>query len=244
MTRIGIAIVAGVARALLAAPVLGDDLHASFDALLKRAVDGDGRVAYRTLQQRDSAALDAYLASLAAADPASLTESEQIAFWINAYNARVLRGVLDGYSAEGLLGRKRFFSFYSFPLAGRSRTLDEIEHEILRRQFREPRIHFALVCASTSCPTLRSEAYRGDRLDAQLDEQARAFVNDPRRNQFGPGDTIKLSSIFKWFGDDFAAAAGSVPAFLRRYHPVPEPVRIEYLDYDWTLNAQPGQRPS
>lgn len=228
---------------LLVAEARADDLHAPLDAMLQRYVDDDGRVAYRSLAQQDAAALDAYLATLAVADPAQLTPAEQLAFWINAYNARVLRGVLDGYRAESFFGRKQFFSFYTFPLAGRSRTLDDIEHEILRTQFREPRIHFALVCASTSCPKLRREAYRGDRLDAQLDAQARGFLDDPRRNQFGPGEEVKLSSIFKWFSEDFAAAPGSVPAFVRRYHPIPAEARIEYLDYDWTLNAQPGQRP-
>jgi hypothetical protein len=227
---------------LLAHGALADDLHAPLDALLAKYVDTDGRVAYRTLAQQDAAVLDAYLGALAAADPAALAPPEQIAFWINAYNARVLRGVLDGYSAESFLGRKRFFSFYRFPLVGQERTLDEIEHQILRKRFGEPRLHFALVCASTSCPKLRREAYRGERLDAQLDEQARVFLDDPRRNQFGPGDVVHLSSIFKWFGDDFDQAAGSVPAFVRRYHALPEPARIEYLDYDWTMNAQPGQR--
>jgi Protein of unknown function, DUF547 len=228
---------------LLAAAAGADELHAPLDALLRRYVDDDGRVAYRNLAQQDTAALDAYLAALAVADPAPFAPPEQLAFWINAYNARVLRGVLDGYRAESFFGRKRFFSFYTFPLAGQSRTLDGIEHEILRKQFRQPRIHFALVCASTSCPKLRREAYRGDRLDAQLDAQTRGFLDDPRRNRFGPGDEVALSPIFKWFGEDFAAAAGSVPEFIRRYHAIPEGARIEYLDYDWTLNAQPGQRP-
>lgn len=236
--------VAGAALLLAVGPVArGEDLHAPFDAILQRHVDADGRVAYRALAAQDGGALDVYLAALASADPAALPEPEQVAFWINAYNAHVLRGVLDGYDAEGLFARKRFFSFYDFPLAGRERTLEEIEHEILRRRFAEPRIHFALVCASTSCPKLRREAYRGDRLDAQLDEQARAFLEDPRRNRIGPGDTLHLSMIFRWFAEDFERAAGSVPEYVRRWVAVPAAPRIEYLEYDWTLNAQPGQRP-
>lgn len=228
---------------LQALTAAADDLHAPFDALLKQYVDDDGRVAYRTLARQDAAALDAYLKALETVDPASLAPADQIAFWLNAYNARVIRGVLDGYDAENVVGRKWFFAFYTFPLAGRPRTLDEIEHAILRAQFREARVHFALVCAATSCPLLRREAYRGDRLDAQLDDQARVFLDDPRRNRFGPGDVVRLSSIFKWFGQDFEQAAGSLTAFIRRYHALPDAPRIEYLDYDWTLNAQPGQRP-
>ncbi len=221
----------------------GDDLHAPFDAILQRHVDAEGRVAYRTLAVEDGAALDRYLAALAAADPAALAEPAQIAFWLNAYNANVLRGVLAGQHAEGLFARKRFFAFHSFPVAGRRRTLDEIEHDILRRRFREPRIHFALVCASTSCPRLRREAYRGAQLDAQLDEQARGFLQDPARNRIGPGDMVHLSMLFKWFAEDFTDAAGSVPAYVRRWVALPDGARITYLDYDWTLNAQPGQRP-
>src|SRR5512143_2552447 len=113
---------------LVAAPALADDLHAPLDALLQRYVDDQGQVAYRDLAERDGATLDGYLQSLATANPDALSEPEQIAFWVNAYNAHVLRGVLDGYSAEGFIGRKRFFSFYDFPLAGRTRTLDDIEN--------------------------------------------------------------------------------------------------------------------
>lgn len=228
---------------LVAGAARGEELHAPFTALLQKYVDGDGRVAYRDLAANDAAALDAYLQTLATADPATLPPAGQIAFWINAYNARVLRGVLDGYSAEGLFGRKRFFSFYSFPLAGQTRTLEDIEHEILRKQFAEPRIHFALVCASTSCPVLRREAYDGARLDAQLDEQTRAFLADPRRNRISAANPVGLSQIFKWFAEDFDKAAGSVAAYVGRWMPLPAEPRVEYLDYDWTLNAQPGQRP-
>ena len=225
---------------LLAPPVRAADLYAPWDALLGRYVDGDGRVAYRDLAARDAATLDGYLQALAAADPQAMSEPEQIAFWLNAYNAHAVRGVLDGQSAEGFIARKRFFSFYDFPLAGQTRTLDEVENEILRVRFREPRIHFALVCASTSCPKLRREAYRGERLDAQLDEQARGFLLDRTRNRFGT--SADVSMIFKWFAGDFEAAAGSVPAYISRWVPG-DYKTISYLDYDWTLNAQPGQRP-
>jgi len=232
-----------VGAALLAAAVRADDLHTPFAALLAKYVDAEGKVAYRSLAQQDAATLDAYLQALERADPGTMSPAEQTAFWINAYNAHVIRGVLDGYDAEGRVARLRFFGFYSFPVAGRKRTLNDIENDILRGQLHEPRIHFALVCASTSCPKLRREAYRGDRLEAQLDEQARSFLDDPTRNQFGPGGIAKLSSIFKWFADDFVRAAGSVPAFIGRYRQLPAGARIEYLDYDWSINAQPGQRP-
>jgi hypothetical protein len=227
---------------LIALPARAADLHAPWDALLQRYVDENGRVAYRDLAARDATTLDAYLQALATAEPAAMGEPEQIAFWLNAYNARAVRGVLDGHNAEGFFARRRFFWSYDFPLAGATRTLDGIENDILRVRFREPRIHFALVCASTSCPKLRREAYRGERLDAQLDDQARDFLGDRTRNQFDPGRGARLSMIFNWFAGDFEAAAGSVPAYIGRWVPG-EHKTISYLDYDWTLNAQPGQRP-
>lgn len=229
-------LVMAVAEAVVA------DRHAPFDALLQRYVDDNGRVAYRDLAAHDGAALDAYLQTLAETDPKTLSQPEQMAFWLNAYNARAIKGVLEGHDGEGFFARKRFFALSSFPLAGQTRTLDDIENDILRAQYREPRIHFALVCASTSCPKLRREAYRGERLDAQLDEQARGFLTDPTRNQFGPGGVAKISMIFKWFADDFVAAAGSIPAYLGTWVTLPADATIEYLEYDWTVNAQPGQR--
>ncbi len=217
-------------------------LHRPLDEILGGYVDDSGKVAYRRLERESAAKLRDYLAGLSEVDPASLGRSARIAFWINAYNAHVINGVLNGYSAEGLLARKRFFSWYSFRLAGADRTLSEIEHEILRAEFDEPRIHFALVCASTSCPILRREAYRGAQLDEQLQDQARRFITDPARNRIGPGE-VALSKIFDWFAEDFEKAAGSVVQYVRRYRPVPEAVEVSYLDYDWSMNAQPGQRP-
>lgn len=217
-------------------------LHDPLDRILREYVDRQGRVAYRDLEQRSGAQLRAYLAALAEADPTDLDEPERIAFWINAYNAAVINGVLQGYDAEGLIARKRFFSWYGFRVARAERTLEEIEHEILRKQFSEPRIHFALVCASTSCPVLRREAYRGGALDAQLDDQARRFLGDRSRNRIGDGE-LALSKIFEWFREDFEKAAGSVREFIRRYREIPPDAELTYLDYDWTLNAQPGQRP-
>jgi hypothetical protein len=217
-------------------------LHDPFDRILRNYVDAEGRVAYRALEKQSGSQLRAYLEALAEADPTALDEREQIAFWINAYNAAVLNGVLRGYDAEGVIARVRFFSWYSFRVAKAERTLEEIEHEILRKQFAEPRIHFALVCASTSCPVLRREAYRGAELDAQLDDQTRRFLGDPSRNRIGNGQ-LALSPIFDWFREDFDKAAGSVRDFVRRYRDVPDDADLTYLDYDWSLNAQPGQRP-
>jgi len=220
--------------------------HSAWHRILGEYVDDDGRVAYRRLGENGRGDLDAYLGRVADAQPQRWSETDQIAFWINAYNAGIVAGILDGYSPESALSRARLFRWYSFAAAGEKRTPDEVEHEILRKQFNEPRIHFALVCAATSCPKLRREAYRGDVLDRQLDEQARRFVNDSQRNLVDPGKGLRLSTIFKWFAEDFTKSDMSLNQYVARY--VDDPRHAEYvekfdgeikfLEYDWRLNAQ------
>ncbi|HVO23218.1 MAG TPA: DUF547 domain-containing protein [Candidatus Margulisiibacteriota bacterium] len=224
------------------------DDHLLWNMIVSKYVDGDGRVAYRQLQTDDMPVLSKYLASLGEARIEGLPEKEQLAFWINAYNAVIVAGVLDGYSAESALKRYRFFKSYSRVIDGAARTPDDVEHGIIRPRFHDPRTHFALVCASTSCPKLRQEAYVGSRLDAQLDDQARRFLDDPSRNRIDPvSGTVTLSQIFKWFSDDFTRG-GTLADVLAPYLTA-EQVRLlqtkkpTYLDYDWTMNAQPGQRP-
>ncbi len=244
------------------APIPAFD-HAEWDQLLRDHVDPQGRVAYRDIQQREEAvrrladdvrpaSLRGYLHRLAAAEPDAWPRDEQLAFWINAYNAGLVWAILTGESPEPVLGRGKLFKFWKFEVAGKKRTLDEIEHEILRKRFQEPRIHFAIVCASTSCPKLRPQAYRAATLEAQLDAQARAFINDPQRNLFLPAENkMRLSKIFDWFRDDFATR-GPLRAYLAPYVAEPRiqewlrsdaPIESERLEYDWTLNAQPRQRP-
>lgn len=224
--------------------------HSAWTRLLERYVDGDGRVAYRDLAANDSAALDRYLAALAAARPAELSRAEKIAFWLNAYNAVVVKAVLDGRSAESVFGRYRMFYGYERTVAGEPRTPDEIENEIIRPSG-EKRIHFALVCASSSCPRLRRQAWVGETLDRDLDEEARRFLGDPVRNRIRVGaPEIGLSKIFEWYRSDFGGSDDSVREFVTRY--VGEAERadleqrrppIEFLEYDWSMNVQPGQRP-
>ena len=237
---------AGVARADCGRV---DPTHAQWSAVLGRWV-ADGRVDYAGLQRDGQPALDTYLASLSATcapDYETWTRGEQIAFWINAYNAFTLRLILDHYPIAsirkigwlpGAAFRQRFIPMPG--LKGGTISLDEIENGTLRSAFREPRVHFALVCASKSCPALRGEAYRGAALDHQLDDQARVFLNDRMKNRVDTaGRTLYLSSIFKWFRGDFEAAAGSLPAFIAPYLDPAAPVdgfAVEFLAYDWSLN--------
>lgn len=222
--------------------------HTLWDTLLHRYVDQEGRVAYRDWQARDLPAFAQYLESLAQAQIEGMSEAEEKALWLNAYNALIVNGVLNGSTAESLISRKRLFSWYSLTVAGKKRTPDEIEHQILRKKFRDPRIHFAIVCASTSCPKLRTEAYVPERLEQQLDDAAGGFINDPQRNDIS-AQGVALSHIFEWFAPDFIEQAGSVSKFLLRFVAAEKKAIVEslkgevqYLAYDWTLNAQDGQR--
>jgi hypothetical protein len=223
--------------------------HAPWTAILQQYVDDDGRVAYRRLLTESRAQFETYLQTLAAADPEALPEKERLAFWLNAYNATIVAGVLDGYSAENAFKRLRLFKTFERPIAGAERSPEGIEHGIIRPRFADPRTHFALVCASTSCPTLRREAYIGERLDAQLDDQARGFLSDRRRNIIDPAtQTLALSQIFDWFAGDFTAAGQTLADRLAPYLTAEQAVLLRdrkptYLEYDWTMNAQPGQRP-
>ncbi|MBM4246761.1 MAG: DUF547 domain-containing protein [Deltaproteobacteria bacterium] len=224
--------------------------HAAWSGLLERYVDDDGRVAYRDLAANDAATLDAYLATLAAADPTGWPRDEQLAFWLNAYNAVIFRAVLDGHSAESLLDRYQMFWRYSRTIAGKERTPDDIENRIIRPSG-ESRIHFALVCASSSCPKLMRRAWTASTLDADLDAQARSFVNDPTRNRIVPGaEDVELSAIFDWYEEDFGGSDEALRAYVARFADdsrrtflVEQKPDVEFLDYDWSMNAQAGQKP-
>ncbi len=226
--------------------------HAAWSRLLTAYVDDQGRVAYKTWVEKDQPALRAYLDAVGAARPSTWPRDEQIAFWINSYNAGMVWAVMHGQSAETLIGRARLFKSWKFRAAGENRTPDSIEHTILRKQFQEARIHFALVCASAGCPPLRRNAYSADSLVLQLDDQARRFINDPTRNVIdADAKKLELSSIFDWFRTDFEHAAGSVPRFLARYvhdsaaHDwlLAGAIPLTFRDYNWALNQQPFQRP-
>lgn len=222
--------------------------HEEWGQLLREHVDADGRVAYRRLASARPR-LDAYLARLAQARPEDLDRKERLAFWINAYNAMAVAGILDGYRTESAFGRYRFFKSCEREVAGTKRTLDQIEHEIIRPTFGDFRVHFAVNCASTSCPVLRNEAYSGARLDAQLDDQGRRFLQDTSRNRFDAGrGSVELSRIFEWFAEDFTAGGKTLADNLAPYlseeqQQLMAKLPVRFLKYDWTMNAQSGQRP-
>ncbi|MBI2841419.1 MAG: DUF547 domain-containing protein [Acidobacteria bacterium] len=254
MTMASICLVGGSASASGSSPAF-DHTHSAWTAVLSRYVQ-DGRVDYAGLKNKGQGELSVYLRSLQSVDHPQYQQwsrDQKLAFWVNAYNAFTIRLILDHYPLDsiqsiGLLPGAAFrTSFIEMPAFRSDKiSLNDIEHEILRKQFQEPRIHFAIVCASKGCPQLRSESYRPNDIDRQLDAAARVFVQDTARNHFDAATrTLSLSSIFKWFREDFETQAGSLPAFVARYAAPPvaaaveaKDVRVEFLDYDWSLNGR------
>lgn len=220
--------------------------HHLWDQVLRAHV-ADGQVNYQGMAKDKRFA--EYLADLNHVDPNALpTRADRLAFWINAYNAFAVKGIIDGYSPRSLWGRYRFFIARDYRVGGETINLYDLERSLLIPDFKEPRIHFAIVCASASCPKLRSSAYVGEELDRQLDEAAREFINDPAKNRFDRDNHVaRLSMIFNWFTHDFAAHSGSLMQYVKRYlndpalvHELEQtPYTIEFLDYDWSLNGTP-----
>ena len=247
--------------------------YGNYAYVLDEYVDKRGRVDYKALK-RDRRRLDSFVRSLGRLSRSEYNKwpkDAKIAFWVNAYNAITMRIIIDNYPIEaGFFASWRYpensirqiddvFDGIYFPVMGKEMTLDDIEHETLRKKFNEPRIHVALVCAAESCPTLRTEPFVGHKLDKQLKEQGEDFVRwsdnfRVRRSE----DTVYISSIFKWFGEDFIKKYGTRTEFQghsakiravlnylskhvtrpQRSYLLSADYSVEYLDYDWTLNEQ------
>ena len=230
-----------------AAPAAGVD-HSAFDKLLKKYVNEKGLVNYKAWKT-DQNAFNQYLQLLSRNPPAaSWSKAEQMAYWINAYNAYTIRLVLDHYPVRSIkdIGTKIQIPLVTTPWAtkffsigGEKMSLDNIEHGILRKQYNDPRIHFALVCASISCPRLRTEDYTAARLESQLEEQGRDFLNNPAKNKPGKS-AAQLSMYFDWYKSDWTDNGQTVAGWVNRYATVKmdSNAKISYLDYNWQLNQQ------
>ena len=241
-----------------------------YSYFLERFVDGDGLVDYAGLKAVQGS-LDAACTSFDR-DPRnydSWGENDRMAFWLNAYNAFTLKLIVDHYPIQPSTGKAKYpknsvrqipgaWEQVKFKAMGRDVTLDEIEHKILRVEFHDPRIHMALVCGAMSCPKLRREPYRGDILDAQLDDQSRLFLSDLRKFHIDrEANEVWASPIFEWFVVDFLPGATknnprdvaqqkSLTAFASKYVSAEDARYLEggkytvkYFEYDWTLNEQP-----
>lgn len=223
------------------------------DSVLSTYLDSEGNVDYLALAMTDDVVK--YVESLKTFDMANLgTKNEKLAFWINAYNMITIYGVIEAIKKDpdfakkgnrGLLDKFKFFFMNKYTIAGKKYNLLDIENRILRK-CNEPRVHFALVCGTGSCPLLKNGLYSSTEIDKELDIAAKLFINSPKGIRLDKeNNIIYLSSIFKWHRKDFGNERNSVLRFISRYHPEKEYIeknldrlKIKYLDYDWGLNIK------
>jgi hypothetical protein len=229
----------------------GLELHNRYDVLLRKYVVGLG-VDYSgwVANGEDVSALRQYVTDLTALDPGTWTTDEQLAYWLNLYNAVTVRLILDNYPLESIkdLGgflKKSPWERELVSVAGRDLSLNDIENEIIRPTFQDPRIHFALNCASVGCPPLKAGAYFPATLSEQLDAVCRRALNEDQWVRV-ENDQVFLTKIFEWYADDFKQDGGSVLGFISGYRDtdlvegqadlVEGQVEVKIMDYDWSLN--------
>ncbi|WP_425389936.1 DUF547 domain-containing protein [Ekhidna sp.] len=222
--------------------------HEAFDELLQKYVDDEGMVNYKGLK-KDRPALKSYLGMLELNHPqSSWTRDQQLAYWINAYNAFTLELILEHYPVESIkdIGAVIKIPFVNTPwdikfinIGDEEYDLNNIEHGIIRKEFDEPRIHFALVCAAVSCPKLQNTAYTPEQLDQQLTKAAKEFLGNPQKNSFKSSKKATLSKLFNWYGGDFTED-GTLIEYINQYAPVKleKNADIDWQDYNWALNEQ------
>lgn len=215
--------------------------HAPFTQILGKYVSATGVVDYAGLK-KDVATLDKYLSSLEKNAPAKNWTSNTVkAYWINAYNAYTLKLMVKHYPVKSITaikyGEKSAWDYAWIKIGGETLSLNNIEHKKLRAKFNDPRIHFAVNCASYSCPILLNKAYEAKTLENQLDTQAKLFINDSKRNVI-TADKVQISEIFKWYKEDFTSA-GSIIDYLNKYSKtkIKANAKVEYLSYNWNINA-------
>ena len=250
MTRILLMAFASVCGMGAAIPPAAPD-SAAFDVILKRYVEENGTVRYGALRMSLDP-LSRFVEQIGAVSPDSHpalfpTRAHRLAYWINTYNALVIWVMAQDYPEKkdrlgSQAGQDRFFHKTLFRIGGRNRTLDDIETNAIRKQFREPRIHFAVVCASKSCPWLAREAFTAERLEEQLERGARLFLNrasnvsvDAARRE------VRLSALFDWYGQDFGSSVEAVLRFIGKYRTAGALLqegkwKVSYFAYDWGIN--------
>ena len=225
--------------------------HSKFDQVLKTYVNDKGLVDYNGIA--GDAALKAYMKSLETADPDAMSRDGQLAFWINAYNAVTIDKVIKWKPKKsvretlipGIWTSTKFFTTRDHIVAGKRLSQDDIENDILRKQFKDPRIHFAIVCASSSCPPLPRFAYTAENVQTKLEEETRKYINSDRGTRIdAAGNILYLSKLFDWYKGDFEYKSGSVLNFIKPFLEektlafLQRDPQIAYLDYNWALNAQ------
>ena len=217
--------------------------HDLFQEVLSENVD-DGKVNYPGISASDS--YHAYI-SLLERTTAFRNSNEELSYWINAYNALAIKGILDGRSPESFFGKIGYFYNAEYTVNGRTTNLYDLEHDVII-PLGEPRVHFALNCASASCPRLNNAVYQAEKMEQQLENAAIVFINDTSRNSFDrQTKTAYISKIFDWFEDDFVKHSGTVQNYLALYVNderlstalANNEYQIKYMEYDWSLNGIP-----
>ncbi len=211
--------------------------HSAWNSLLKKYVDNTGNVDYKAFKT-DQAALTSYLDDLAHTKPSEKWSKEEgLAYYINLYNAATVKLILDNYPTKSIKDIKDPWGKEWVKIGSETYSLGDIEHKILRKMD-EPRIHFAINCASFSCPKLLNEAYTASALENQLQKATEDFVNDPTRNNISK-EKLQLSNIFKWYKKDFTEN-GNLIDYIKKYsHTDINPkASIKYVTYDWSLNEK------
>lgn len=229
--------------------------HSVWNSLLNKYCDASGMVDYQTWKssQQDQRLLDQYLSHLSLADPSKNSSSDsQLAFWINTYNAITVKGILREYPTSSIRNHTaRVFGYNIWddlllPVGERTYSLNQIEHDVLRKMG-EPRIHFAIVCASIGCPPLLNSAYLAEKIDLQLTANSKRFFADPKKFRYDVQKrTFQVSPILDWFSGDFGTNQAGQLKTIAPYLPdqsardlaAQGQVSVSYLDYDWSLNDQ------
>ncbi|MFB2880501.1 DUF547 domain-containing protein [Floridanema aerugineum] len=225
-----------------------------WDQLLRQYVDNFGRVNYSAWQRENHQTLTNWLKDLETLNYSpSSNPNDQLALWINLYNAFTVSAILNHYPIKSILPKiwgisnwlafLWFFNRPAYKFAGKRYSLGKIEHGILRKKLQDPRIHFAIVCASIGCPLLRNSAYFPETVQQQLAEDASRFINNSDKVRYDfQTKTLFCSKIFKWYRQDFLAVSPSIPDYIRTYLktdlPFDAKTPIAYLHYDWSLNEQ------
>lgn len=221
--------------------------HQIWDALVHQFVDDYGFVDYKGFKEAENQ-LDEYLNLITHNPPqSSWSNHQKLAYWINAYNAFTVKLIMNNYGLGnikeiGSIHQQSPFKISFFKIGTDDFTLDKLEHEILRKEFNEPRIHFCLVCASFSCPKFRNEAFTADKLEEQLEDQTSDFINDPDKNSLDQ-NPIGISSLFQWYWDDFYDYFTDKSSFLNWINKHSKTLinienEIEYLPYNCALNGK------
>ncbi|WP_236975155.1 DUF547 domain-containing protein [Membranihabitans maritimus] len=221
----------------MASTIFGQVDYTKWNNILTNTVSDKGQVDYKKIKSSFSDEFTDFLSILRDTDPNSLSKNEQLALWINAYNAFTVKLIVDNYPVSSIKDiengnpwDKKWIEIGSY----RSLSLNDIEHEIIRKEFNEPRIHFAVNCAAQSCPPLLNTYYSSNSLDEQLERQTISFINNSKFNTISQ-NSIEVSQLFNWYKDDF----GNIIAYLNKYIQSPKinsKAQVIFKDYDWSLN--------